>query len=95
MLGAHLHEQRIGRRQQLAIGGGQRAGRRDPAIAVPGDHRQRTLREIAEIVGEIGIDAIDDRFVAVIAVLAERHLAQEEIAQRVDAVARRPAHRVR
>ena len=50
------------------------------------DHRQRALRQIAEIVGEIGIDAGDDRLVAVIAVLPERHLAQEEIAQRIDAV---------
>ena len=35
---------------------------------------------------EIGIDAIDDRLVAVIAVLAERHFAQQEIAQRIDAI---------
>ena len=28
----------------------------------------------------------DDRLVAVVAVLAERHLAQQEIAQRIDAV---------
>ena len=56
------------------------------ARAVLGDHRQRALREIAEVVGEIGVDALDDRLVRVIAVLAERHFAQEEVAQRVDAV---------
>ena len=50
------------------------------------DHGERALRQIAEIVGEIGIDAIDDGLVAVIAVLAERHLAQQEIAQRIDTV---------
>ena len=44
------------------------------------------MRQIAEIVGEVGVDAVDDRLVAVVAVLAERHLAQEEIAELVDAV---------
>ena len=29
---------------------------------------------------------VDDRLVAVVAVLSERHLAQEEVAQRIDAV---------
>ena len=58
------------------------------AVAVPGDHRQRALRQVAEVVGEIGIDAVDDRFVAVVAILAERHLAQEEVADLVDAVMR-------
>ena len=50
------------------------------------DHGQRALRQVAEVVGQIGVDAADDRLVRVVAVLAERHLAQEEVAQRVDAV---------
>ena len=50
--------------------------------------------EIAKIVGEIGIDAIDDRFVTVIAVLPEGHLAQEEIAKLVDAIGVRQGERV-
>ena len=62
------------------------AALRHDAVAVLGDHRQRALRQIAEIVGEIGIGAVDDRFVAVAAVLAERHLAQEEVAHLVEAV---------
>ena len=49
-------------------------------------HRQRTLRQVAEIVGEVGIGAVDDRLVVVVAVLPERHLAQEEIAHLIDAV---------
>ena len=51
-----------------------------------GDHRQRALRQIAEVVGEIGIDAGDDRLVIIVAVLPERHLAQEEVAHLIDAV---------
>ena len=51
-----------------------------------GDHRQRALREVAEIVGEIGIDARDNGLVVVVAVLPERHLAQEEIAHLIDTV---------
>ncbi len=64
----------------------QRRRGRHHAVAVLGDHRQRALREVAEIVGEVGIDAVDDRLVAVAAVLAERHLAQEEVAHLVEAV---------
>ena len=64
----------------------QRAALRHHAAAVLGDHRQRALRQIAEIVGEIGIGAVDDRLMAVAAVLAERHFAQEEIADLVEAV---------
>ena len=56
------------------------------AVALLGDHRQRALRQIAEIVGEIGVDAVDDRLVIVAAVLAERDLAQEEVAHLIDAV---------
>ena len=50
-----------------------------------GDHRQRALRQIAEVVGEIGIDGDMVRR-TVAAVLAERHLAQEEVPYLVDAV---------
>jgi hypothetical protein len=57
-----------------------------PCPAVLGDHRQRALRQIAEIVGEVGIGAVDDRLVAVGAVLAERNLAQKEIAHLVEPV---------
>src|SRR3989304_5663867 len=59
-------------------------GHAPPAIL--GDHRQRALGEIAEIVGEVGVDALHDALAAVIAVLAERHFAQQKIAERVDAV---------
>src|SRR5690606_4266511 len=54
--------------------------------AILGDHRQRPLRKIAEIVGKVGIGAVDDGFVAIAAVLTERHFAQEEITDLVKAV---------
>ena len=50
------------------------------------DHRQRTLREISEIIGEVGIDAVDDCLVTVGAVLPERHFAQEKITKLIDAI---------
>ena len=62
------------------------AGLRHGTVAVLGDHRQGALRQVAEVVGEIGVDPVDDRLVGVVAVLAERDLAQEEVAQLVDAV---------
>ena len=64
------------------------------AIAVLGDHRQRALRQIAQIVGEVGIDAVDDRLVAVAAVLAEGRLAQEEVAHLIGAIAVHEIERV-
>ncbi len=73
-------------RQDRRVGVGERARRRHLAVEALGDHRQRALREIAEAVGEIGVDAVDDRLVIVVAVLAERDLAQEEIAHLIDAV---------
>ena len=48
------------------------------------DHRQRALRQIAEIIGEVGVDAVDDRLMTIIAVLPERDLAQEKIPELVD-----------
>ena len=56
------------------------------ACAGLGDHRQRALRQIADVVGEIGVHAGDDRLMRIAAVLAERDFAQEEIAHRVEPV---------
>ena len=78
--------QAVGRGQNRPVGWRKRARLRHHAAAVLGDHRQRALRQIAEIVGEIGVDAVDDRLMAVAAVLAERHFAQEEVAHLVEAV---------
>ena len=57
-----------------------------PPLAILGDHRERALGEVAKPVREIGRVARDDRLVAVIAVAAEGHLAQHEVAQGIDAV---------
>ena len=76
----------IGFRQDRFIIGREFARRRQHAAELFGDHRQRALRQVAEIVGEVGIDARDDGLVVVVSVLPERHLAQEEIADLVDAI---------
>ena len=55
------------------------------AVEVLVDHRQRPLRQVAQLVGEVGVDPADDGVLAVAAVLAERHLAQQEVAHLVDA----------
>ena len=86
-----MRDHAVGLRQDRLVVVGEGARLRQHAVEVLGDHRQRALRQVAEIVGEIGVDAVDDRLVAVVAVLAERHLAQEEVAHLVDAVVRRRA----
>ena len=90
LLGAHRssrdRDHAVGQRQDrlVVVAEGARLGQHAAKLLC--DHRQRALREIAEIVGEIGIDARHNGFVIIIAVLPERHLAQEEIPHLIDAV---------
>ena len=91
---AGLGVQSIGGSQNGVVGLCKGAGPGNLAIAVLGDHRQRALRQVAEIVGEVGIDAIDDRLVAVAAVVAEGSFAQEEVAHLIDAIAVHQIERV-
>ena len=67
---------------------------RKNAVQILEDHRQRALGEVAEAVGQLGIDPVDDRLGAVAAVLPEGDFAQQEIAQRVDPEALRQLQRV-
>src|SRR3712207_164731 len=60
---------------------------REHAAAVPRDEGQGALGEVAEAVGEVGVDARDDRFGAVAPVLAERDVAQQEVKEEVDETA--------
>ncbi len=76
---------------------------RNLAFAVLGNHRQRALCKIAQIVGKIGIGAIDDRIMAVAAILTKWYFTHQEVAQliktvtlyqfkRIDDVAKRLRH---
>ena len=49
------------------------------------DHRRRAGDEVAEIVGQINVDGVDEQLVGEIAVGAEGERAQQEEAQRIDA----------
>jgi hypothetical protein len=82
---ARLVDHAVGQREQRLVGIGERARLRQHAVELARDHRQRALRQVAEIVGEVGVDAVGDGLEAVVAVLPERHLAQEEIAQLIHA----------
>ena len=64
----------------------ERALRRDLLAAVLGDDRQHALAEIAVGVGEVAVDAADQGALLEVAVVAERHLAQQEVAHRVEPV---------
>ena len=79
-------DHRVGGSKNGLVGIAERARIRQFAAESLADHRQRALCEIAEVVRQIRIDAVDDRLMAVVAILAERHLAQEEVAELVDAV---------
>ena len=77
--------------EQRLVGGGEGLRRRQASLAIAVDHRQHALRQIAEIIGEIAVDAVDHGAVREIAVAAERQLAQHEIAQRIERRIARPA----
>jgi hypothetical protein len=72
----------------------------DHAVAVLLDHRDGAAGEVAERVREVGVVALLEPLPAEVAVAVERHLAQQEVAERVDAEAvdglgRAPASRRR
>ena len=87
---ARLAQERVGAREHRQIFRRRRGFTRVgyAALAVLRDHGERALCQIADIVGEIGVEAAYDRFVRIAAVLPERDLAQEKIADRVKAVGR-------
>ena len=48
-------------------------------------HRDRAVQQVAEVVAEVRLVALEQRLVGEVAVGAERVLAQHEVAQRIDA----------
>ena len=68
---------------QLKIGRGHVTEAGDLGVAILVDHRQRALRQIAQIVGKVGIDAVHQLVAAIVAILTEGDFAQQEITQRV------------
>ena len=85
-MGAALLKHGVRGREHRRVLGGIGARLRHLPIEVLRDHGERSLRQIAEVVGEIGVDLGRDHLVRVAAVLAEGHFAQEVVAQLVDAV---------
>ena len=81
--GSNTCQQAVGQPQQFGVLGAELAGFGHPGVEVLIHHRQRTLRQVAQLVGQIGVDPADDPVFAVTAILAERHLTQEEVANLV------------
>ena len=77
----------MGGAEQCLVVVGERARLGHVAGAVLRDHRQHALGQVAEVVGEVVVDAADHGGVAEVAVIAEGDLAQEEVAGLVEAVA--------
>src|SRR6266849_6094463 len=55
-------------------------------ITVAVDHHQHTLRQVAEIIGEIAVEPAHHRAMRKIAVATEGQFAQQKIARRVDPI---------
>ncbi|OQB51161.1 MAG: hypothetical protein BWX98_02568 [Candidatus Aminicenantes bacterium ADurb.Bin147] len=60
-----------------------RSGGGDRPLEVIADHGQGPADEVAQVVGQVGVDPVDETLVAEIPVQADRNLPQEEIPQRV------------
>ena len=69
----------------LGVADGRGFRRGDLAFAITADHGQGAAGEIAQAVGEVAVVAREQGVVAEIAVLAEGHVAQQVIAQGIDA----------
>ena len=92
--GADALQETAGQVEQFGVLGTELARFGHAGVEVLVHHRQRALRQVAQLVGQIGVDPVDDALFAVAAVLAERHLAQQEIAHLIDAEAVDQRHRV-
>ena len=77
----------LGRIQQRLIGRGEGARHRQSPATVLGDHREHPLGEIAQVIGEVAVHAVDHGAMGEIAVIAEGHLAHQEIAHGIQTVA--------
>ena len=66
-----------------AVAGPGRPSRMAPNLD---DQGRRPAREVAEVVGEVGVETADEGLLAEVGVEAEGHLAQEEVAEGVVAV---------
>jgi hypothetical protein len=82
---AHRSDERIDRLEQSRVGFGPSGLARQLAPAVPLDQRQRPLRQVAQAVRQFAVQPVDQGFAREVAVVAERHLPQQEVAQRVQA----------
>ena len=60
---------------------------RHRAVEIAVDHGCDALDQVAEIVGEVAVDAVHHGAVREVAVIAERNLAQQEVAHLVEPVA--------
>ena len=69
-----------------------RCGHASAVVAM--DHRNHAAEQVAEVVGEIGIEPPDERLLAEARVLPQRHFGHQEIPERVHAVAVNHVHRI-
>ena len=72
--------------EQGPVLGGELTGLGGRSPEVLGDHGQAALGQVAQVVGQVRVDARSNRVVGVIAVLAEGNLAQQEETQLIQAV---------
>src|SRR4029078_11870098 len=68
----------------ISIAQRSRFGHHPAAVAL--DHRQHPLHEVTEIIGQIAVDTADYGAMGEVAVIAERHLTEQKIPDRIETV---------
>ena len=82
-----LAQQLAGHGLQLGVDGLSTGGLVDGAAEVLLAHGDGTAQQVAEVVGKVAVDAVDEGFVGEHTVVAEGDLAEQEVADGVHAVA--------
>ena len=86
-IGRDLAQQLAGHGLQLGVDGLSTGGLVDGAAEVLLAHGDGTAQQVAEVVGKVAVDAVDEGFVGEHTIVAEGDLAEQEVADGVHAVA--------
>ena len=78
------HSKRRFRQGAVLVGGGFRRGRL--SVAVLEGHREAAAHQIAQVVGQVGIDPLDETLFAEARIEPEHHVPKQEIAEGIEAV---------
>src|SRR5690606_425562 len=82
----HLGRQVGERLPQLHVRRLHRTGGRHDSVSVALEHAQGAVQQVAEVVGQVRVDALGDRHLGEAGVESERHVPDQEVPERIVAI---------